>query len=79
MKQTPTKRRKISIEIEFDETNDAKFLLENLSKIALEKAIFEKKHLSAYLTLSSINRLPFQEPRLETINGVNCMVFKSIM
>ena len=79
MKQIPTKRRKISIEIEFDETKDAKFLLENLSKIALEKAIFEKKHLSAYLTLSSINRLPFQEPRLETINGVNCMVFKSIM
>jgi hypothetical protein len=78
MKQTQ-KRRKISIEIEFDETKDAKFLLENLSKIALEKMIFEKKHLSAYLTLSSINRLPFQEPRLETINGVNCMVFKSIM
>ena len=78
MKQTQ-KRRKISIEIEFDETKDAKFLLENLSKIALEKMIFEKKHLSAYLTLSSINRLPFQEPRLETINGVNCMVFKSVM
>ena len=79
MKQIPTKRRKISIEIEFDETKDAKFLLENLSKIALEKAIFEKKHLSAYLTLSSINRLPFQEPRLETINGVNCIEFKSVM
>jgi hypothetical protein len=79
MKQTPTKRRKISIEIEFEETKDVKFLLENLSKIALEKTIFETKHLSAYLTLSSINRLPFQEPRLETINGVNCMVFKSIM
>ena len=78
MKQTQ-KRRKISIEIEFDETKDAKFLLENLSKIALEKTIFEKKHLSAYLTLSSINRLPFQEPRLETINGRNCMVFKSVM
>jgi hypothetical protein len=78
MKQTQ-KRRKISIEIEFDETKDAKFLLENLSKIALEKMIFEKKHLSAYLTLSSINRLPFQEPSLQTINGVNCMVFKSVM
>lgn len=78
MKQTPTKRT-IKIEIEFEETKDVKFLLENLSKIALEKTIFETKHLSAYLTLSSINRLPFQEPRLETINGRNCMVFKSIM
>ena len=78
MKQTPTKRT-IKIEIEFEETKDVKFLLENLSKIALEKTIFETKHLSAYLTLSSINRLPFQEPRLETINGRNCLVFKSIM
>jgi hypothetical protein len=78
MKETPT-RRTIKIEIDFEEFKDVKFLLQNLSLEAMRKAMFETKHLSAYLTLSSINRLPFQEPRLETINGRNCMVFKSIM
>jgi hypothetical protein len=78
MKQTPT-RRTIKIEIDFEEFNDVKFLLENLSIEAMQRAPYETKHLSAYLTLSSINRLPFQEPRLETINGRDCMVFKSVM
>jgi hypothetical protein len=78
MKQTPT-RRTIKIEIDFEEFKDVKFLLENLSIEAMRKSVYQTKHLSAYLTLSSINRLPFQEPRLETINGVNCMVFKSVM
>jgi hypothetical protein len=78
MKQTPTKR-KIRIEIEFEETKDVKFLLANLSKQALEMEMYETKHLSAVLSLSGIKLLPFQEPREETINGRNCMVFKSIM
>jgi hypothetical protein len=78
MKQTPT-RRTIKIEIDFEEFKDVKFLLENLSIEAMRKSMFETRHLSAYLTLSSINRLQFQEPRLETINGRNCMVFKSVM
>ena len=78
MKQNPTKR-KVRIEIEFEETKDVKFLLANLSKQALEMEMYETKHLSAVLNLSGIKLLPFQEPRLETINGVNCMVFKSIM
>lgn len=78
MKQNPTKR-KVRIEIEFEETKDVKFLLANLSKQALEMEMYETKHLSAVLSLSGIKLLPFQEPRLETINGVNYMVFKSIM
>jgi hypothetical protein len=78
MKQTPT-RRTIKIEIDFEEFNDVKILLQNLSIEAMRKSVYQTKHLSAYLTLSSINRLPFQEPSLETINGVNCMVFKSVM
>jgi hypothetical protein len=78
MKQAPT-RRTIKIEIDFEEFKDIKFLLENLSIEAMRKSVYQTKHLSAYLTLSSINRLPFQEPRLETINGRNCMVFKSVM
>jgi hypothetical protein len=78
MKETPT-RRTMKIEIDFEETKDAKFLLQNLSLEAMRKAMFETKHLSASMSLSSINRLPFQEPRLETINGRNCMVFKSVM
>jgi hypothetical protein len=78
MKQTPT-RRTIKIEIDFEEFKGVKFLLENLSIEAMRKSMFETRHLSAYLTLSSINRLQFQEPRLETINGRNCMVFKSVM
>jgi hypothetical protein len=76
MKQTPT-RRTIKIEIDFEEFKDVKFLLQNLSIEAMRRAPYQTKHLSATLTLNSINRLPFQEPRLETINGVNCMVFKS--
>lgn len=78
MKQNPTKR-KVRIEIEFEETKDVKYLLANLSKQALEMEMYETKHLSAVLSLSGIKLLPFQEPRLETINGINCMVFKSIM
>jgi hypothetical protein len=78
MKETPT-RRTIKIEIDFEEFKDVKFLLQNLSLEAMQRAPYETKHLSAHLTLSSINRLPFQEPRLETINGRNCMVFKSVM
>jgi hypothetical protein len=78
MKETPT-RRTMKIEIDFEEFKDVKFLLQNLSLEAMRKAMFETKHLSASMSLSSINRLPFQEPRLETINGRNCMVFKSVM
>jgi hypothetical protein len=78
MKQTPT-RKTIKIEIDFDEFNDVKILLQNLSIEAMRKSVYQTKHLSASMSLSSINRLPFQEPRLETINGVNCMVFKSVM
>jgi hypothetical protein len=78
MKQTPT-RRTIKIEIDFEEFKDVKFLLENLSIEAMRKSVYQTKHLSASMSLSSINRLPFQEPSLQTINGVNCMVFKSIM
>jgi hypothetical protein len=78
MKQTPT-RRTIKIEIDFEEFKDVKFLLENLSIEAMRKSVYQTKHLSASMSLSSINRLPFQEPSLQMINGVNCMVFKSVM
>jgi hypothetical protein len=78
MKQTPT-RRTIKIEIDFEEFNDVKILLQNLSIEAMRKSVYQTKHLSASMSLSSINRLPFQEPSLQTINGVNCMVFKSVM
>lgn len=78
MKQNPTKR-KVRIEIEFEETKDVKFLLANLSKQALEMEMYETKHLSAVLSLSGIKLLPFQEPRLETINGVNYLIYKSVM
>jgi hypothetical protein len=78
MKQTPT-RRTIKIEVDFEEFKDVKFLLENLSIEAMRKSVYQTKHLSASMSLSSINRLPFQEPSLQTINGVNCMVFKSVM
>lgn len=78
MKQAPTKR-KVRIEIEFEETKDVKFLLANLSKQALEMEMYETKHLSAVLSLSGIKLLPFQEPREETINGVNYLIYKSIM
>jgi hypothetical protein len=78
MKQIPT-RRTIKIEVDFEEFKDVKFLLENLSIEAMRKSVYQTKHLSASMSLSSINRLPFQEPSLQTINGVNCMVFKSVM
>lgn len=78
MKQNPTKR-KVRIEIEFEETKDVKFLLANLSKQALEMEMYETKHLSAVLSLSGIKLLPFQEPLLETINGVNYLIYKSVM
>lgn len=78
MKQNPTKR-KVRIEIEFEETKDVKFLLANLSKQALEMEMYETKHLSAVLSLSGIKLLPFQEPRLETIKGVNYLIYKSAM
>jgi hypothetical protein len=78
MKQTPT-RRTIKIEIDFEEFKDVKFLLENLSIEAMQRAPYQTKHLSASMSLSSINRLPFQEPRFEEINGEKCMVFKSSM
>jgi hypothetical protein len=78
MKQTPT-RRTIKIEIDFEEFNDVKILLQNLSIEAMRKSVYQTKHLSASMSLSSINRLPFQEPSLQTINGVNYMVFKSVM
>jgi hypothetical protein len=78
MKQAPT-RRTIKIEIDFEEFKDVRILLQNLSIEAMRKSVYQTKHLSASMSLSSINRLPFQEPRLETINGRNCMVFKSVM
>jgi hypothetical protein len=78
MKQNQTKR-KVRIEIEFEETKDVKYLLANLSKQALEMEMYETKHLSAVLSLSGIKLLPFQEPRLETINGVNYLIYKSVM
>ena len=78
MKQNPTKR-KVRIEIEFEETKDVKYLLANLSKQALEMEMYETKHLSAVLSLSGIKLLPFQEPREETIKGVNYLIYKSVM
>ena len=78
MKQNQTKR-KVRIEIEFEETKDVKYLLANLSKQALEMEMYETKHLSAVLNMSGIKLLPFQEPREETINGVNYLIYKSVM
>jgi hypothetical protein len=52
MKQTPT-RRTIKIEIDFEEFKDVKFLLENLSIEAMQRAPNQTKHLSAALTLNS--------------------------
>ena len=71
--------RTIVITIEFDEVKDAKYLLSNLSTVVLNKREYESKHLSAKMQLEGESILPFQEPRFEQINGVQCMVFKSIM
>lgn len=71
--------RTLKITIDFEDVKDVKVLLANLSTVLLDKLEYETKHLSAKLRLRNINHLPFQEPRFETINGKNCMVFKSSM
>jgi hypothetical protein len=76
MTETPHQRT-LKITINFEDVKDAKFILNNLSTVILNKADYESKHLSAKIKIKNVNHLPFQEPRFEEINGEKCMVFKS--
>jgi hypothetical protein len=71
--------RTLNIIVDYDDVRDAKFILNNLSTVVLNKVDYESKHLSATVRLQNERHLPFQEPRFEVINGMNCMVFRSRM
>lgn len=69
--------RTLSITVNYEDVKDARFILNNLSTVVLNKASYETKHLSAKVSLENELHIPFQEPRLEVINGKNCMIYKS--
>lgn len=71
--------RTLNIIVDYDYVEDAKFILNNLSTVVLNKVDYESKHLSATVRLQNEQHLPFQEPRFEVINGNNCMIFRSRM
>jgi hypothetical protein len=77
MKSDKIKVKKLTIQVEFYEISRALALLRSLTTYSVALPIVENRYARAVLSIDEIQ--PVQSPRIEVINGRECVVFRSKM
>ena len=77
MKSDKIKVKKLTIQVEFYEIRRALALLRSLTSYSISLPIVENHGARAVLSIDEIQ--PVQSPRIEVINGRECVVFRSKM
>jgi hypothetical protein len=77
MKSDKIKVKKLTIQVEFYEISRALALLRSLTTYSVALPIVESQWARAVMSIDELE--PVQSPRIEVINGRECIVFRSKM
>ena len=77
MKSDKIKVKKLTIQVEFYEISRALALLRSLTSYSVALPRVESQWARAVMSIDEIQ--PVQSPRIEVINGRECVVFRSKM